>query len=247
MKTWYLLPFVMVLGVMVGRWLPQNELRTSKPPPKPAEQPAPRNDAFNSLTRMVQIPDRAKPPPRDRARPPSPAPTLEEGEGGEGESLSAPREETFRERRRRERREWMEREEFAPEDLRARIDEARDLWATRVAIARDLAVEKLNLTEAGGEVFDGVISQMNESFVSTVQALANELKAGGEMTPELGARVVSALSATMVETYNGLAEALPPEKHGDVSKMELTDFIDPAVIEPLIDVQDKLQGFGGRR
>ena len=84
MKTWYLLPFVMVLGVLVGRYLPQEDLRTVKTPPKPVEQPA-RNDSFNSLTRMMQIPDKASRPPR---RAPVPEEAVAAPEGG-GEAVAA--------------------------------------------------------------------------------------------------------------------------------------------------------------
>ena len=235
MKTWHLLPFVMVLGVMVGRWLPREELRTSKGGGQPVEAPPQRNDSFNNLTRMVQIPDRASRPPR---RPP---PAVEESAGAEAEG-APPAEESPRERRRRE---WRERrQDFAPEDLRARIDEAKDLWATRVEMARAQAFDRLDLTAAGEAVFDDAVNRMNESFLSTLQALADELGRGADMTPELGARVVSELSAAMVETYDGLMEALPPEKHGEISTMQFTDFIDPGVIEPLVDVQDKFQNIG---
>ena len=43
---------------------------------------------------------------------------------------------------------------------------------------------------------------------------------------------------------------VPEEQRGEASKLELTDFIDPAVAEPLIAVQDKLDNMpepGGRR
>ena len=239
MKTWYLLPFVMVLGVLVGRYLPQDELRTAKPVPKPVEV-APRNDSINSLTRMIQIPDRASHPPR-RAPAPQESPTLEEN------PEAAAVEESPRERRRRER---SERLAFEPEDLRARIDEAKALWATRVEIARAQALDRLNLMGEGQEaLFDNAINAMNESFTDTLQALADTLAAGAELSPELGARVVSEMSATMVVAYDELTAAVPPEMQGEVTHMELTDFIDPGVIEPLIGVQDKLQDFrpgGGR-
>ncbi|MCL2104637.1 MAG: hypothetical protein FWH21_06255, partial [Kiritimatiellaeota bacterium] len=175
-------------------------------------------------------------------RPPRrPPPAVEEAAGADTEG-APPVEESPRERRRRE---WRERrQDFAPEDLRARIDEAKDLWATRVEMARAQAFDRLDLTAAGEAVFDDAVNRMNESFLSTLQALADELGGGADMTPELGARVVSELSAAMVETYDGLLEALPPEKHGEISNMQFTDFIDPGVIEPLVDVQDKFRDIG---
>jgi len=242
MKTWYLLPFVMVFGVVVGRYLPKDELRTAKPAPKPVEQPA-RNDSLNNLTRMIQIPDRASRPPRRAPEPQENAVVPE----ATGEAAAEVAEATTRERHRRE---WRERREFSPDDLRARVDEAKELWATRVEIARAQALDKLGITQEGrAVVFDDAINHMNESFMFTLQALADELRNGAELSPELGARVVSEMSATMVAAYDDLMQALPPEKHGDISNMTLTDFIDPGVVEPLIDVQDKFQNiqpWGGR-
>ena len=243
MKTWYLLPFVMVLGVLVGRYLPKEELRTSKAAPKPVEQPA-RNDSFNNLTRMIQIPDRASRPRRAPAPSEAPAQVADASAAAAEASEESPRE--------RRRREWRERQQqFAPEDLRTRLDEAKELWMTRVELARAQMLDKLELTGEGQAApFDEAINNMNASFALTLQALADELRNGAELTPELGARVVSEMSATMVAAYDDLAQAVPPEKQGDISGMELTDFIDPGVIEPLIDVQDKLQNIrpmGGPR
>jgi len=241
MKTWYLLPFVMVLGVMVGRYLPKDELRTSKPSLKPVEQPAPRNDSLNSLTRMIQIPDRASRPRRASAPQPPVAVAEQDGVGGEAPEAA---EESRRDRRRRE---WLERGEFSPEDLRARIDEAKDLWMTRVQIARAQMFDKLDLHTAEQQAFfDETINAMNASLALTLLDVADGLRAGAEPTPEMGVRAVSEMSAALLEAYEGLAAVVAPEKLGDVSKMQLTDFIDPMVIEPLIDVQDKLQNIRPR-
>ena len=49
------------------------------------------------------------------------------------------------------------------------------------------------------------------------------------------------------ETYDLIGESAGADRRDEVSSLMLTDFIDPSVAEPLIDVQDKLggPGFGG--
>ena len=49
-------------------------------------------------------------------------------------------------------------------------------------------------------------------------------------------------SSVMAEAYDGIATLLPPEKRGEVSELPVFEFIDPSVAEPLISVQDKLDG-----
>ncbi|MCL1919567.1 MAG: hypothetical protein FWG50_00590 [Kiritimatiellaeota bacterium] len=247
MKTWYLLPFMMVFGILVGRYLPKDELRTSKGQRKPiAEEAAPRNDAFNNLTRMMQIPDRASRPRRS-----APRQTLdvEVGELPGEARAEAPREEGARESPRERRlRRLQEQEAFSPEDLRARIDEAKDLWMTRVAIAKAQALDKLHLSAPEQEAFfDNAINTMNESLANTILLLTEELKNGADITPELGARVINEMSSTMLTAYDDLAQLVPEERQGDVSEMELQNFIDPGVIEPLIDVQDRFEELGRQR
>ena len=50
------------------------------------------------------------------------------------------------------------------------------------------------------------------------------------------------LSATLAETYDQIGGAVDGSKRGEVSSMQLMEFIDPSVAEPLIAVKDKLRG-----
>ena len=66
------------------------------------------------------------------------------------------------------------------------------------------------------------------------------------MTPELGFRLMGDTSAILAETYDKIGAQLPQDQRAEVSEMQMIDFIDPAVAEPLVKVQDKLEGFSMR-
>ena len=113
--------------------------------------------------------------------------------------------------------------------------------------------EKLGLDAAGGERFDAVLDGMNEQLYDTMQSLATLIAQQGKMTPELGLRMMGDATTIMAETYEKLGACVPDARRGEVSEMQVFEFIDPGVAEPLIAVQDKLEKFslsprpGGRR
>jgi hypothetical protein len=55
------------------------------------------------------------------------------------------------------------------------------------------------------------------------------------------------LSTAMAEAYDRIGECAGKEFRGEVSKLNLVDFVDPSVAEPLIEVQHKLDAFPMRR
>ena len=107
-------------------------------------------------------------------------------------------------------------------------------------MARSQWLAKLKLDEEQTELFDAAFAEMNEKLFLTMQVVAEELKAGSEMTNEAGLRIVNEVTTTLVETYDQLDQAVPPEQRPELEKLEMQDFIDPAAFEPLIDVRDKL-------
>ncbi len=138
------------------------------------------------------------------------------------------------------------------EDLAARIEEAAELWNTRGEIARTQWKGRLGVRdEKSAAAFDSAVATMNESLRDTMEAFAEELESAGRMTPELGLRMMGDLTRTMAEAYDAIGAAVPPERRAEVSEIPVHEFIDPMVAEPLIGVQDKLEGRfmgrGGRR
>ena len=75
---------------------------------------------------------------------------------------------------------------LSPEDLRARIEEAQDLWRTRVDLARAQWKSKLKLSGESETAFDAALQEMNERLYDSVAALAGLLEGRESLTPELG-------------------------------------------------------------
>jgi hypothetical protein len=135
----------------------------------------------------------------------------------------------------------MQRRRTDPEDLRTRIDEAADLWRTRSEIARASAVEKLRLDADGENAFNAALKAMNDKLRDSIQIVADEIAASEEMTPELGVRMMGHLSASLAEAYDAVAACADEGVRNEVSRLNLVDFIDPSVAEPMIAVQGKLE------
>lgn len=251
-KLLLILPFVLLLGLLIGGWAPKEELRAVKKEVAEltgklaSREKDSRVDAF---TRMVQIPDRAK----KITAPPAAKPVSVRVSGADdpqtnavADTVSPAATNTVDARATPAAKKEPE---LSPEDLRARIDEAKELWKTRVEIARAQWIDRLKLDPEATALFDATVNAMNEELYASMQGLADALANNDALTPELGTRFFNEMTSSLVKTYDDLATFVPEAQRGEAAKMELTDFIDPAVAEPLISVQDKLEnmpGPGGR-
>jgi hypothetical protein len=230
------LPLVFIAGGLVGYYGPAEELRSRDVREKEEKTKAKPKNAFGSFTELVNIPEVAKRPRRVKDTEPATnttavATTSDEQPKGTNATAeaTAPR-----------------RKHVAPEDLRARIDEAAELWRTRIEIARASAIEKLGLDDKGAESFNDAIEDMNAKLRESIQIVADRVASSEAMTQELGVRLMGDIATTLAETYDSLATCVDEDHRGEVSRLELTNFIDPSVGEPLIAVQDKLEDFGER-
>ena len=88
---------------------------------------------------------------------------------------------------------------------------------------------------------------MNARLRDSMQAIADALVNEQEATPEIGIRLMNDISAVMVEAYDQIGGCVDAASRGAVSELNLVEFIDPSVAEPLIAVQDKLEFGRGRR
>ena len=234
------LPLAFIVGGLVGAYGPTEELRTreeradAEKAKAKARQKA--SGAFGSFAQIVNIPDEARCPRRPRRQTDVNAATnaAEPAAAVAMDVDALPTNAPAARGNRPERR-------LSPEDLKARIDEAADLWRTRVEIAKTSAVAKLGLDAAGVAAFDEAIASMNDRLRESVQIVVDQIASSEEMTPELGVRLMGDVSASLAEAYDAIGACAEEGKRGDVSKLNIADFIDPSVAEPFVSVQDKLE------
>ena len=230
------LPLVFIAGGLVGYYGPAEGLRSRDVREQEEKTKAKPKNAFGSFTELVNIPEVAKRPRRVKDTEPATNTTVVAATSDDQPTGTNATVEVAAPRRKR----------VAPEDLRARIDEAAELWRTRIEIARASAIEKLGLDDKGAESFNDAIEDMNAKLRESIQIVADRVASSEAMTQELGVRLMGDIATTLAETYDSLATCVDEDHRGEVSRLELTNFIDPSVGEPLIAVQDKLEDFGER-
>lgn len=235
MKNWVLIPLAAIVGVVAGSWGPREDLAAYKERSQEAKSAKKASDAsgFGAFAKMVNIPDVARKPHHRKADKPKVAKPV-----GKPAATNAS-DEAVAEVPQKERKPHFQR--LSPEDLRARIDEASELWRTRVELAKTQWKARLGISgEKDSAAFDAAFTKMNETLYDTMVAMAEEVEKAGKMTPELGLRLMGDASTAMAGAYDALGSAVPADKRNEVSELPVFEFIDPAVAEPLIGVQDKL-------
>ena len=230
------LPLVFIAGGLVGYYGPAEELRSRDVREKEEKTKAKPKNAFGSFTELVNIPEVAKRPRRVKDTAPATNTTAAAATSDEQPTGTNATAEATAPRRKR----------VAPEDLRARIDEAAELWRTRIEIARASAIDKLGLDDKGAESFNDAIEDMNAKLRESIQIVADRVASSESLTHELGVRLMGDIATSLAEAYDAIGTCVDEDHRGEVSRLELTNFIDPSVGEPLIAVQDKLEDFGER-
>ena len=243
-KWFFLLPLACLAGFVVGSWGSRADLRALAELDKNEKRTAAERkpDGFDTFARMAKIPETA----RRHRRPRPPRASLRRSAISATNAPKAEVAAAVPEATNDVARADPPRKRRAPDDLAARIEEAQEMWATRVDVARAQWKAKLKLSGKAEKAFDDALREMNDKLYASVQSLAERLASEEKMTPELGFRLMGDTSAILAETYDKIGESLPQDRREAVSEMQMIDFIDPAVAEPLIDVQDKLEGFSMR-
>ena len=236
MKNWFWIPLAALAGIVAGSWGPREDLRLFREKSREAATAKKTSDAsgFGAFAKMVNIPDMARRRPQRKAqakpRPNAPA----EAAPVAPAVAETPSDKAPEDGRRRPHR-------MDAADLKVRIDEAAELWRTRVELARTQWKSRLGIAGTqGDEAFDEALGKMNESLTESMEALAGEIERAGKLTPELSLRLMGEAATAMVNAYDALGEAMPPESRGKLAEMPVYEFIDPSVAEPLVGVQDKL-------
>ena len=107
-------------------------------------------------------------------------------------------------------------------------------------MARAKAKERFALDAVAEAKFNAALADMNERLYQTAQSFAVILAEKGKMSAELGVRFMGDASTVVAESYDKVGACVPEGRRDEISELNMADFIDPAVAEPLIDVQDKL-------
>ena len=241
MKNWFWIPMAAIVGVIVGSWGPREDLESYRESVQAerTQKKVSGTAGFDAFAKLANIPDVAKRRPKART---NEVERVEKGEKGERveeiEKVETNGVEVVEQRR----------PQLSREDLEARIEEAAELWNTRVEISKTQWKGKLGIKdEKTSAAFDSAVATMNEALRDTMEALAEEIEKAGKVSPELGLRMMGDLTRNMAEAYDAIGAAVPPERRAEVSVIPVHEFIDPMVAEPLIGVQDKLEGgFMGR-
>ena len=247
MKNWFWIPLAAIVGVIAGSWGPREDLESYKESVQAerAQKKVSGTAGFDAFAKLANIPDVAKRRPKARTNGVERVEKVESVEGvkkvegdEKGEGVETNGVEVAEQRRPR----------LSREDLEARIEEAAELWNARVELAKTQWKGKLGIKdEKSSAAFDSAVATMNEALRDTMEALAEEIEKAGKVSPELGLRMMGDLTRNMAEAYDAIGAVVPPERRAEVSEIPVHEFIDPMVAEPLIGVQDKLEGgFVGR-
>ena len=85
---------------------------------------------------------------------------------------------------------------------------------------------------------------MNDRIRESIQTIADAIANDEKMTHETNVRLMGDLATSIAEAYDDVGACVDESRRGEVSEMMLLEFIDPSVAEPLIAVQDKIEGMG---
>jgi hypothetical protein len=234
MKLFLVMPFVLLLGLIIGGWAPKQELAAvtrEVDELRKKVSAGEKGTRLGDFTRMAQIPERAKNVRKSDDRQVKPAES-----GSATNALTT----TVRAASTNPHPAAAEAPVQSPEDLRVRIEEAKELWKTRVDLARAQWLDRLKLSPEQTELFDTAINTMNERLFFAMQDLADTMEKADSLTPEIGTRAFNEMTAALTAAYDDLHACVPEEQSQEIGNIDLPDFIDPGVAEPLIAVQDKI-------
>ncbi|MDZ4197671.1 MAG: hypothetical protein U1E27_00120 [Kiritimatiellia bacterium] len=133
------------------------------------------------------------------------------------------------------------------ETLRERIDAAMEIWRIRSDIARDTLLARARFDDRATDQFDLLMAAMNLRLRTEIGKIADQLRTGEIPNQEFSIRSAHVLAGAIATTYDEMDRTLPPSwRVGEERSVDLTDFIDPSVAEPLIAVESRLS-IQGRR
>jgi hypothetical protein len=114
------------------------------------------------------------------------------------------------------------------------IEKIKKAWALRADIARSNFIARTKLDEKQTQDFDVLVEAMNLRLGASIDKWVATIKQKGQMTPELGVRMMTDLGGDMVTTYDELDRKLPGDWRQNAGQnFEMVNFVDPEVLTPL--------------
>lgn len=247
MKGWAWIPVALLAGLVIGAWPQRSALRRARAQivdlEKAMKERSAGADQFKSVSRFLRIPDGDK-TPRRRMGPLRERPSAGSGPiaTNAGSAASAGTNQPTRRAEFQFRLGGDGKRTGGRQTLEDRIDEASDLWRMRSDVARSTFIANAELDVAQVAQFDVLVAAMNMRLGDRIEHWAEQLRERDEpLDPETGMRVINDLTEAMVVTYDEMDRTMPEGWRGESgSSVDLTDFIDPSVATPLIEVEDKI-------
>lgn len=235
----YLLPaLTMVLGLVIGAWVPQsdlrvvkNELANLKKECAKGQKSGSSNQIVGNVTQLlgVQAPaDSQKSPKNPPKRPTVTLSDNTEQVPGPESDDAVPIESS----------ENGPTAKQTPEDFYEVIDIARDAWHLRSTQSRQALAENLDLNDDELTSFDHTISEMNKKLEDEIIDIAELMVQKEELTTEDGLMMVNRVSGVLLDTYNQLDTVLPDMWRDQTgNEADLINYVDPTVAMPLGNLQ----------
>lgn len=124
------------------------------------------------------------------------------------------------------------------------LDQAVELWQTRVAIAKSTLISNVRLDDTQAILLETTLAAMNIRIGSTIDQFAASIQDAEMVQPEAGIRLMNDITEAMVTAYDELDTKMPQDwRRRAGERFSLTDFIDPEVARPMVGLENKFNGW----
>ena len=220
MKSFIIMPFIFLLGLLIGAWQPRAQVAQLREELETANDllktDARKGSRRLDVSEMLGIEDVER------------APSAARKSAGTNAAPSAAEEAIA---------------EAAPESTNdpARagfdLDDAIDAWQVRVDLARTAFISNAKLDSTQIMLFDQTMDTMNLTIGETIDYFAANMDGAEQIHPEVGYRIIDAVMDTMVSTYDTIDQFAPEDwRRSAGENFDLINFIDPEVARPLVDL-----------
>ena len=238
MKTLGFAVIAMVVGYLLGGWMPRTDMYALKTEiehlkARMSEKGFHGNPSLSGITRLLDVPEQAGGSGDDQGNTSEEADLWSDESTGEVSSVS-------------EEDAGAVPEEVGQEleTFEARIVLAAEIWAIRSDIARDAFLSRINASDELAGRFDVLIEAMNVRIQDSISEWADAFRNESMPKRESALRMMHDVTAALVLTYDEMNQNMPVgwsrNAGSDFQLLQLVDFIDPRVATPLIEVHDRV-------